>query len=141
MSSGMVKKIKLEVCECGQFESFGDDKIRGMGEINEQDYERYQYSSISIMPSDIIFAQILDFMDFINVEDVRRFKNNMKNYPTDWDLRRFYYESKSWKHYKSNVLSDVISWKEAAKIVFKPPGKALVDSTALKASKLEMFEV
>lgn len=83
MASGQVKKIKLEVCECGQFESFGDDKIRGMGEINENEFDRYQYSSISMMPSDIIFAQVLDFLDFINVEDVRRFKNNMKNYPTD----------------------------------------------------------
>ena len=105
LRTGNVRRLKLEVCECGQFESFGDERVRGLGEIDEAEWGLYRYSGLTMMPSDVVFVQAMDFLDFLHPEDVRRFKNNLKTYPPDRDLRRFYFEQKSWKSYKAGLLA------------------------------------
>ena len=96
-----VKNRLLEVDKLGKFYSFGDRKLQPEEEFED---ETEPFTIVSVIPSEVYIVERNVFLQLLP----KQFNLQFKTFPTDEQLRKRYYELRSWKVFKKKVFDDLI---------------------------------
>ena len=99
----MVESKLLEIDELGIGDCFGDSSL-----IHKMPIE---YSVVTFIPTEIF---ILDQHDFNELDKriINEFKDYLKTYPCDKEIRRSYFEMKKWEKYKQDLMNIIVDSKQ-----------------------------
>ena len=85
----------LQLAELGQYESFGEE-YSSLSNFMLTPYDlsmsEISYTAISSLPAECYKIRKKDFYEYIDDKTKKQFLMNMRNYPSDFDLRSVYYE-------------------------------------------------
>lgn len=85
----------LQLAELGQYESFGEE-YSSLSNFMLTPYDlsmsEISYTAISSLPAECYKIRKKDFYEYIDDKTKKQFLMNMRNYPSDFDLRSAYYE-------------------------------------------------
>ena len=93
-----VRNILLEITEIGRYQCFGEYNLTAAKEVEP-------FTVISITPCEVFFVERTKFCEFLAKSAFETFIKNMREYPSDTQIRRFYYESISWRDFKDRFLN------------------------------------
>eukprot|EP00347_Sterkiella_histriomuscorum_P000850 403374282 len=105
----MVKFLLLELTELGQYECFGEDsEVLSSTVITPYDISQRQlpYSVISSQPLECYCIGKTDFYEYISDVTRKQFLKYLRTYPTDKELRRFYFEQTNWMQFRNFFVKD-----------------------------------
>jgi len=70
------------------------------------------HSVITANPCELAYITRYDFISSISEKDLEIFKNSLKSYPDNDNLRQVYHEKRAWDKFKQTIVKNVIIDKQ-----------------------------
>ena len=102
---GRVNHLLLELTQLGKYECFGEDYntiSNSMLTPSQISKRAVPYTSVSKLPVECFSIKKQEFYEYIDDKTFKQFLIYLRRYPSDQELRSFFYEQKSWNYFKDS---------------------------------------
>ncbi|EAR83882.2 cyclic nucleotide-binding domain protein (macronuclear) [Tetrahymena thermophila SB210] len=93
-----------------EIDEFNDGDVFGEYSVFYQEVQ--EYSAISSTPCEVIYITVFDLNKIIPKENYEMYKESLKRYPSDADIRQIYWERKHWQEFRNKMIQNINIEKE-----------------------------